>query len=134
MALADVPVENSGQASGITSTSRQIGSALGIAILGTTLFTTLGRQFEDRAGSLPGMTADNLHSLTDAVTSSAGAVIPQFKANPALAPVAQAAGEALSQGTRVAAFVGAAFLLIGWAASLSLGKSKPVPTSADTGH
>ena len=32
--LADVPVAASGQASGIQSTSRQIGSALGVAILG----------------------------------------------------------------------------------------------------
>jgi len=40
--LADVPVANSGQASGTQSTSRQIGSAFGIAILGTVLFTALG--------------------------------------------------------------------------------------------
>ena len=37
--LADVPVANSGQASGTQSTSRQIGSAFGIAILGTVLFS-----------------------------------------------------------------------------------------------
>ena len=35
--LTDVPVESSGQAAGIQSTFRQVGSALGIAILGTIL-------------------------------------------------------------------------------------------------
>ena len=35
--LTDVPVEASGQAAGIQSTFRQVGSALGIAILGTIL-------------------------------------------------------------------------------------------------
>ena len=40
--LVDVPVEQSGQGSGTQSTSRQIGSALGIAILGTVLFAGLG--------------------------------------------------------------------------------------------
>ena len=38
--LSDVPVRESGQASGTQSTSRQVGSALGIAILGTVLFTS----------------------------------------------------------------------------------------------
>ena len=44
--------EKSGQGSGTQSTARQIGSALGIAILGTVLFTTHGRppgrQLDDR--------------------------------------------------------------------------------------
>lgn len=39
--MVDVPVAQSGQASGLQSTVRQIGSALGIAILGTVLVTTL---------------------------------------------------------------------------------------------
>ena len=42
--LADVPVEMSGQASGTQSTTRQLGSALGIAVLGTVLFSTLAGQ------------------------------------------------------------------------------------------
>ena len=39
--LSDIPVSLSGIASGANSTLRQVGSALGIAILGTVLFTTL---------------------------------------------------------------------------------------------
>ena len=40
--LSDIPVERSGLASGANSTMRQVGSALGIAILGTILFVSLG--------------------------------------------------------------------------------------------
>ncbi len=40
--LRDVPISESGQASGTQSTSRQIGTALGVAILGAVLWTTLG--------------------------------------------------------------------------------------------
>lgn len=38
--LADVPPAASGQASGTQSTSRQLGAALGVAVLGTVLFST----------------------------------------------------------------------------------------------
>ncbi len=40
--LAEVPVEQSGQASGLQSTFRQLGSSLGVAILGALFFTLLG--------------------------------------------------------------------------------------------
>ena len=40
--LAEVPVEQSGQASGLQSTFRQLGSSLGVAILGALFFTVLG--------------------------------------------------------------------------------------------
>jgi len=40
--LAEVPVEQSGQASGLQSTFRQLGSSLGVALLGALFFTTLG--------------------------------------------------------------------------------------------
>ena len=52
--LTDVPVAASGQASGIQSTSRQVGSALGIAILGTILLTTLTRRARAPSPPSPG--------------------------------------------------------------------------------
>jgi hypothetical protein len=47
--LADVPVERSGQGSGTQSTARQVGSALGIAILGTVLFLSPHQPVRQRA-------------------------------------------------------------------------------------
>ena len=120
VALADVPVQNSGQGSGITSTTRQLGSALGIAILGTVLFSSLGNDFESRLLAYPQISAVARTELTTSVVKSAGAVIPGYMADPQYKPIGEAAGAALTQGTRLAAFIGAFFLVLGWFATLRL--------------
>lgn len=119
--LADVPVEASGQGSGIQSTTRQVGSALGIAILGTVLFSGLGHQLNDNLAADPAISADQREQAVSTVVASAGSVIPAWKENPQTEPIAVAAGEALSTATRWAAFAAAAFLALGFLSSLSLG-------------
>jgi EmrB/QacA subfamily drug resistance transporter len=133
--LADVPVANSGQASGTQSTSRQVGSAFGIAILGTVLFTALGAQLSQRLSGLPGMTAGDRSALVAAVRQSAGAVISQLAASPRTAAAAAAAKEAFSQATRLTAVTAAIFLTLGLLASFSLGRgdTPPQPETAHTG-
>ena len=56
--LADVPVQQSGIASGTQSTARQIGAALGTAVLATVLFVTLGSGTESRVAEIPGVSAE----------------------------------------------------------------------------
>lgn len=51
--LADVPVANSGQGSRTQSTTRQLGSALGVAILGTVLFGSLAGRLSECMGCPP---------------------------------------------------------------------------------
>lgn len=107
--LADVPAEFSGQASGTQSTARQIGSALGIAVLGTVLF---GVTQADLASSAP-------DEVVTAVVDSAGTAIPQLEhVSPDLHAAAQ---DAFSQGTRAAAFTAAGALAVALVASASLG-------------
>lgn len=128
--LADVPVDKSGQASSTQSTARQLGSALGVAILGTALFTTLRTGTEAR---LEAELAAN-PSLADAVTSvsdSGGALIAQLAANPATAPVAEAAQAALTDGVAVAAWLGVAALVIGLLTTLRLGQRAGATESVD---
>ncbi len=120
--LADVPVANSGQGSGTQSTSRQVGSAFGIAILGTVLFTVLGAQLSHRLSSVPGLPAGQRAALVTAVKQSAGAVISHLAADPRTAEVAALAKQAFSEATRVTAFTAATFLALGLLASLSLGR------------
>ncbi len=117
VALIDIPISESGQASGITSTTRQLGSALGIAVLGTVLFSSLGSGLDSR---LSGMPPQARTAITQAVVSSAGAAIPGIAAQPGSAAVAVAAREAFSVATRWSAFVGALFLLLGWLATRRL--------------
>lgn len=122
--LADVPVEQSGQGSGTQSTSRQIGSALGIAILGTVLFAGLGALMSSRLADIPGLSATTRTELTSAVTTSAGAAIPALSADRATAQVGTIAKESFTDATRYTAFVAGGFLVTGLIASRSLGGVK----------
>lgn len=118
--LKDVPVDQSGQGSGTQSTARQIGSALGIAILGTVLFTSaasvLGASLDDR-----GLSAAQRDATVSSVVDSSGAAIAGLAADPATADIASDAKAAFSDGTKFAAFSAAGFLIVGLLATLSLG-------------
>jgi EmrB/QacA subfamily drug resistance transporter len=130
--LTDVPVSQSGQGSGTQSTARQVGSALGIAILGTILFSVTGgilaADLADKG--LPSAQADRVVS---AVVDSAGAAIPGLRESPATAPLAAAAEDAFSTGTRLAAFSAAGFLTLGLLASGSLRTRRPQVSERDDG-
>lgn len=121
--LVDVPVERSGEGSGLQSTARQIGSALGIAILGTVLFTTAGARLDSGLSGL-GVPAPARNAVVNAVVESAGGAIPALAGNPRTAPVAPVAKEAFSDATRYAAFTAAGFLVLGLLATLSLGSGR----------
>ncbi len=119
--LKDVPLDQSGQGSGTQSTSRQIGSALGIAILGTVLFTSLGAGLQaklDERHEIPAATATQ---IVDAVVDSAGGAIPALDAKSA--DVAADARQAFSDATRLGAFTAAGFLALGFLATLRLSGS-----------
>ncbi len=131
--LFDVPVEQSGQGSGTQSTSRQIGAALGIAVLGTVLFVSLGGLLGHRLETGTSLPAAQRDHVVSAVVGSAGAAITGLDRSPATRPVAQQARDAFTDATRYAAFSAAAFLALGFLASLSLGSRRPAdaePASA----
>ncbi|MCY7324922.1 MAG: DHA2 family efflux MFS transporter permease subunit [Microbacteriaceae bacterium] len=113
--LKDVPVAQSGQGSGTSSTARQIGSALGIAVLGTILFTSVGTSLDAKLSDLP---AEARTQIVATVVDSAGAAIPSLDAEGA--EIADAARAAFSEGTRYSAFAAAGFLVIGLLATLRL--------------
>jgi len=134
--MIDVPQNKAGQGSGSQSTVRQIGSALGIAVIGTTLFQATQNIMVDKLNhlSLPPMaakffTSDVKDSLATAVVDSAGGAIPklnqtleaQYHMTPSVAQqVTDAAGAAFSDGARWAAFAAALFLLLGLLSTLRL--------------
>lgn len=120
--LAEVPVADSGAASGTQSTSRQIGAALGVAVLGTVLFTStagiLASSLDER-----GVPAVQRDQIVSAVVDSAGAAISGLEANAATADAAEDAKAAFSEGTRYAAWTAAGFLALGLLATVSLGSA-----------
>jgi EmrB/QacA subfamily drug resistance transporter len=118
--LRDVPIPRSGESSGVQSTSRQIGSALGIAILGTILFTTAGSHL-DTALRDQGVPVEARTQVVDAVVNSAGGAIAGLASSPQTAPAVEPAKQAFSDATRDAALTAAGFLVLGLLATLSLG-------------
>lgn len=118
--LAEVPPSESGAASGTQSTSRQLGAALGVAILGTVLFSTtssvLTSALDDR--DLP---AEQRDQVVSQVVDSAGAAILGLEQSPQTQDIAADARAAFSDGTRAAAFTAAGFLALGLASTLTLG-------------
>jgi EmrB/QacA subfamily drug resistance transporter len=121
--LLDVPVEQSGQASGTQSTARQLGSALGIAVLGTILFASI-------QGVLTTSLTDEqlppgqVEQIVAAVVDSSGAAIQGLEADPAMIPIADKAKEAFSTATSISAYSAAGFLALGFVATLSLGAKR----------
>ncbi|MGW6123041.1 DHA2 family efflux MFS transporter permease subunit [Nocardia sp. NPDC055165] len=114
--LADIPEADNGQASGIQSAFRQLGSALGIALLTTIFFTTLSSNVEDdltAVGTPPAQAQQYAH----AITGSAGAAIEGIAAQPDTQEVATAGRSAMTAGVNLGAYLAAGFVLLGLVAT-----------------
>jgi len=122
--LAEVPVEFSGQASGIQSTFRQVGSALGIAILGSILVTGIGTSLSARLVNSQVPVAIRA-SIVDEVKSTGGAVIPALRARAETQDIAAQASAAVVEASRAVAFSAALFVFIGLLATLGLPAVRP---------
>ncbi len=115
--LAEVPTAQSGQASGTQSTTRQVGAALGIAILGTILAASLGSETEARLRALPGFPAAQASQLAQVTKQSAGQILVQLRAQPGTEPVVRAIEDAFTSAVHRPIIVAAAFIAIGFLAS-----------------
>jgi EmrB/QacA subfamily drug resistance transporter len=118
--LADVPVRQGGQASGTQSTARQVGSALGTAILGTVLFVSLAHFTEANLRDVPGVSDAQRQQISDLVQESAGTAIPGLGQQPGGAPVAEAAGQAFATAIKLTSMTAAGFVALGLLATLRL--------------
>lgn len=122
--LEDVPPIQSGQASAMTSTFRQVGSALGAAILGTVLFASLGSMFaSDLAadGSLP---AAEQAKLVDTIDTTAGQAIIGLESKPGMETVVSEAKTAYTDAAKVTAAVAAGFVTLGLLVSFGLPRDR----------
>jgi predicted MFS family arabinose efflux permease len=124
--MSDVPPAQGGQASGLQSTVRQLGSALGIAVLGTLLVTSLGAGLQERLDA-SGMPPAASVQVVEIVRGSAGAAIPSLAADPQGAGAAYLARAAMVDASRRTAGFAAAALALGVLATLAL----PTPRRPD---
>lgn len=134
--MTDVPMNKIGQASGSQSTVRQIGSALGIAVLGTILFTATQSAAETRLmatealSSMPAaQQAEFIAGLSTTVVDSSGGFLPMIE--PTLldagapeevaAEIQKAANDGFTDGVKATGWAAAAFLFLGLLSTLSMG-------------
>jgi EmrB/QacA subfamily drug resistance transporter len=117
--LSDVPRDESGQASGVQSAIRQLGSALGVALLGGLLIARLAAGTRDNltALGLPGQVVD---SVASAVKETAGIAIAGLQTKPGGQVVATAASDAMVAASKVTLFAAAAALALGVLATIAL--------------
>jgi len=118
--LAEVPKEKSGQASGIQSTSRQIGSALGIALLGSILAISLGTLATKGLATVPGLPQEHQTAIVSAFRESGGQVLSQLRDQPQASTIVPVLDDTLSRSARRSGLAGAAIIGIGFLMSWML--------------
>ncbi|MBU6146944.1 MAG: DHA2 family efflux MFS transporter permease subunit [Actinomycetales bacterium] len=119
--LADVPVAESGQGSAVQSTFRQIGAALGTAVLGAVLVTTLRGESADgfRAAGVADPTA-----LAVTVTAQPSQAIPTLTSQPDGQALLAVVGQAFADATTFVSWTAAAFVLCGLIAASFLPRGR----------
>lgn len=126
--LADVPTKSSGQGSAVQSTTRQLGSALGVAVLASVLGGAVRAHAQ---GALSGLGLDPklAGQLEGTLASSAGSTLPrleQIGVPPDLVgEVRDRLADAFISGVHTSLLVAAAILLIGFFATLRLRTPRP---------
>lgn len=131
--ISTVPAEKQGVAAAVNHTTREIGTALGVALFGGVLSASY-------SGGVRAITADLPDPAREASRSSiVGALAVADQSGPSGAPLAQAAQQAFVSGVQDAAtvmivvMVAAAVLSFCWTPSRSR-TATDVPRSAEIGH
>ncbi len=131
--LNDVPRAESGQASGMQSTFRQVGSALGIALLGSLLATGLASGTRARLMNL-GLPPQQISGIAQGVKSSAGQSLVGIRQQPDSGKIVTAIEDAFAHAARTVSYVAAGFVLFGFGLSWLLPDSGEHEDSKEKGQ
>ena len=126
VALEDVPADQSGSASSVTSTFRQVGSALGAAMLGAVLFSTFSGTLTRDISKETQFTEQQQQQIVDLVVNTSGQAIITYDKVPGAAPVVTDAKQSYTDAARFTAFAAAGLVAIGLIFSLGLPKDEPI--------
>ena len=119
--LSEVPVEESGQGSAVQSTARQVGAAIGTAILGTLLVISLGSATKTELVNI-GTPEAVAQQVADVVANSGGQAIPALGQQGGPQAV-EAASAAFVTAEKTVAWGAATLIFLGLLASLQLPKN-----------
>jgi EmrB/QacA subfamily drug resistance transporter len=115
-AMGSIPPAHSGVGAGILNSSRQIGAALGLAVLGSLSVAAVSRAWSDRIGSLPAGIREEAHGLVQSVAGGEGHAVGALIGRQVTRP----AFESFVSGLHVALWTAAAAMLL--AAALAFAK------------
>ncbi len=117
--LVEVPEHESGQASGLQSTVRQLGAALGVAVMGAILIGALARYTTSNLAQTP-LPATQQSAIVSAVKNSAGSAIPGLQRAPATSAAGDVAAAGLIYASKITLGVAAAVVFMGAVATRPL--------------
>ncbi len=120
VALEDVPVDQSGSASSVTSTFRQVGSALGAAMLGAVLFSTFSGTLTRDISKETQFSAEQQQQIVDTVVNTSGQAIIAYEKIPGDSAVVTDAKQSYTDAARYTAFSAAGLVALGLIFSLGL--------------
>jgi EmrB/QacA subfamily drug resistance transporter len=125
ISLSQVPVEQSGSASGAQSTARQLGAAIGIAILGATLLAGLGSTTS--ALTERGVPQAQAEQVTAELRATAGTIVPSLADEPNGEVLVAGASEGFANAIQLTSWVAAAWVSVGLAATFLLPNVPIIP-------
>lgn len=117
--LSEIPVEESGGASALQSTARQVGAAIGTAILGTTLIVGLSSgvssSLEER-----GVPTEVAVQVGDTMSQSAGQALPALASQPDGQVLVEGASDGFVDAMKLVAWAASTFVFLGLLATFFL--------------
>jgi len=132
--LMSIPWQKAGIGSGANNTVRQVGSSFGIAIIGAVLVAIISSVGQSDVAaavasrSIPSGLANIIDALLNSgLSSGVGQIPPGIAGTPLAAAVQNVFNDAITQGTRWAAFTAAIFVSFGALSSLLIPNPKGKP-------
>jgi hypothetical protein len=108
--MGSLPLAKAGVGSAVNDTTRQVGGALGVAVLGSVMSSTYSPRVSEAISGLP-IPSEQAHAITDQI-GAAMAAAAQIGGEPGRA-LAAVASDGFADGMRTAFLIGAVALALG---------------------
>lgn len=126
--LSDIPLQYAGSGSGANNTIRQVGAAIGVAVLGAVFAAQIASTGNSALAADTTIPTPIKQALTTAFENGSATDTSKYSGGASNSPLGQAilgaVNEAITQGTRSAAFVASFFVLMGALSSLLIPNTK----------